>query len=44
MIVKYFELHKLDIDNKKFVLLHGKNDGLKQEEILKLQTKTKKKN
>ena len=43
MIVKYFELHKLDIDNKKFVLLHGKNDGLKQEEILKLQTKTKKK-
>jgi len=43
MIVKYFELHKLDINNKKFILLHGKNDGLKHEEILKLQTKTQKK-
>ena len=37
MIVKYFELHKLDINNKKFILLHGKNDGLKYEEILRLQ-------
>ena len=43
MIIKYFELHKLDINKKKFILLHGKNDGLKNEEILKLQTKTKKK-
>ena len=41
MILKYFELHKLDISKKKFILLHGKNDGLKYEEILKLQTKIK---
>ena len=43
MIVKYFELNKLDINNKKFILLLGKNDGLKHEEIFKLQTNTKKK-
>ena len=43
MIIKYFELNKLDIGKKKFILLHGKNDGLKNEEILKLQAKTKKK-
>jgi len=42
MIIKYFELHKLDIHKKKFILLHGKNDGLKHEEILKLQTKIQK--
>jgi len=42
MIIKYFELFKLDINKKKIILLHGKNDGLKQEEILKLQTKTQK--
>ena len=35
MIIKYFELNKLDIGKKKFILLHGKNDGLKNEEILK---------
>ena len=43
MIIKYFELNKLDIKKKKFILFHGKNDGLKDQEILKLQTKTKKK-
>ena len=42
MILKYFELYKLDINRTKFILFHGKNDGLKLEEILKLQKKIQK--
>ena len=41
MIIKYFELNKLDLI-KKIILLHGKNDGLKTEEVQKLQSKIKK--
>jgi len=42
MIVKYFELNKLDVNKTKFILLHGKNDGLKLEEIFKFQKKIQK--
>ena len=33
MIVKYFELKKNVIQDKKFFLLYGKNEGLIQETI-----------
>ena len=39
MILKFFELNKLDNLNQKFILFHGKNDGLKNEEIIKLKLK-----
>ena len=39
MILKFFELNKLDNQKQKFVLFHGKNDGLKNEEINKLKLK-----
>ena len=39
MIIKYFELNKLDIRKQNFVLFHGRNDGLKNEEINKLNSK-----
>ena len=42
MIIKYFELNKLDFNKSKIILLHGKNDGLKIEEVQKLQSKIKK--
>ena len=42
MIIKYFELNKLDFNKNKIILLHGKNDGLKSEEVQKLQSKIKK--
>ena len=39
MIIKYFDLNKLDFNKNKIILLHGKNDGLKNEEVQKLQSK-----
>ena len=39
MILKYFELSKLDYKKQNFVLFHGKNDGLKNEEIIKFRSK-----
>ena len=42
MIIKYFDLNKLDFNKNKIILLHGKNDGLKNEEVQKLQSKIKK--
>ena len=39
MILKFFELNKLVNLNQKFILFHGKNDGLKNEEIIKLKLK-----
>lgn len=42
MILKYYELHKINSDNN-FILLHGNNTGLKLEEIQKLKNKFKKK-
>ena len=42
MILKYFELNKLDYQKQNLILFHGKNDGLKNEEIIKLNLKIKK--
>ena len=41
MILKYFELNKLNFDNTNFLLLHGKNEGYKDEEINKITNKFK---
>tara|TARA_S200000501_G_scaffold196830_1_gene185251 strand:- start:1665 stop:2663 length:999 start_codon:yes stop_codon:yes gene_type:complete len=41
MIVKYYELGNLKSSNIKFFLLHGKNDGLKNEKISELILKNK---
>ena len=40
MILKYYELNKIKIDNN-FILFHGKNSGLKIEEIQKIYNKFK---
>ena len=39
MILKYFEINKLDLQKKNFILFHGKNEGLQNEEIIKLKFK-----
>ncbi len=36
MIIKNFELKKIDLKKNKFILLYGKNEGLKKETIIKL--------
>ena len=36
MIIKFFELNKLNIDKTNFILFYGKNDGLKSETIKKI--------
>ena len=36
MIVKYFELNKINLKKNKNILLYGKNEGLKKETILNL--------
>ena len=41
MILKYFELNKLNFDNTNFLLFHGKNEGYKDEEINKIINKFK---
>jgi len=43
MILKFFELDKLNFDNTNFILLHGKNEGYKNEEIKKITKKFKRK-
>tara|TARA_B100000242_G_scaffold213664_1_gene155664 strand:+ start:73 stop:1056 length:984 start_codon:yes stop_codon:yes gene_type:complete len=43
MILKYFELNKLNLNNTNFLLLHGKNEGYKNEEIEKISEKLKRK-
>ena len=35
MILKYFELNKINLDNN-FILFHGKNPGLKKKKFKKL--------
>ena len=39
MILKYFELNKLNFNNTKFLLIHGRNEGYKNEEINKITNK-----
>ena len=36
MIIKFFELNKLNIDKTNFILFYGKNEGLKLETIKKI--------
>ena len=43
MIIKYFEFEKINIKKTNFILLHGKNEGLKNQEINKLKNKISKK-
>ena len=33
MIVKFFDLKKINLDKNKFILFYGKNEGLKSEAI-----------
>ena len=42
MILKYFELNKLNFNVANFLLFHGKNEGYKNEEIKKITKKLKK--
>ena len=42
MIVKFYEVDKLNLSNVKFFLLHGQNDGFKNEIISELILKNKK--
>ena len=44
MILKSFQLKKINIDKNKFILFYGVNEGLKKEEISKLIIKEKKEN
>jgi len=39
MILKYFELNKLNFEITNFLLFHGKNEGYKNEEIKKITNK-----
>ena len=39
MILKYFELNKLNLKITNFLLFHGKNEGYKNEEINKITNK-----
>ena len=43
MILKFYELNKINILDQKFFLFYGNNEGLKKEEISKLHIKSKKK-
>ncbi len=43
MILKYYELNKLNFDITNFLLFHGKNEGYKSEEIEKITKKLSKK-
>ena len=36
MILKYFELNKINLNKTNFLLFHGKNEGFKREEITKI--------
>ena len=43
MIIKSYELNKIDLNKYKFLLLHGKNEGAKLEEVEKIKEKYKEK-
>ncbi len=43
MILKFYEISKIDISLHNLILFYGNNEGLKKEEILKLYSKTDKK-
>ena len=39
MILKYFEINKINFNKTNFLLFHGKNEGYKREEITKIKEK-----
>ena len=41
MILKYFEINKINFNKTNFLLIHGKNEGYKREEITKIKEKLK---
>ena len=41
MIIKHFELSKIDINKNNFILFYGKNEGLKNETLNNLIKKNK---
>ena len=44
MIIKSFEINKIELDKNKFILLYGKNEGFKTEiinNLLKNKTESK---
>ena len=43
MILKFYELHKIKINSQNLILFYGNNEGLKKEEIIKLNINHKKK-
>ena len=36
MIIKFFEIDKINLNHTKLILLYGKNEGLKNQEIKEL--------
>ena len=44
MIVKFYQIKKININKDKFILFYGVNEGLKKEEISKLTIKEKREN
>ena len=42
MIFKHYEIGKINLLQNKFILIHGQNDGLKNEKIDELAFKSKK--
>jgi len=43
MILKFYEINKIDIISQNLILFYGNNEGLKKEEIFKIYSKTNKK-
>ena len=43
MILKFYEINKIDIISQNLILFYGNNEGLKKEEIIKIYSKTDKK-
>ena len=41
MILKFFQLNKINLSNNKFLLFYGKNNGLINEEVSKYKSKFK---
>ena len=41
MIIKFYEINKIDLEKNKFILFYGKNDGFKEDEINKISLKFK---
>ena len=41
MILKYFEINKINFNKTNFLLIHGKNEGYKREEITKIKERLK---